>query len=860
MTSSFATFATNHARLVSSMQLLNAQLSQQKELSSHMTRISKDIVSEMRLLSLVRSKLIHAKSLTADKLIESQALKGLRISSLEYCPGALTSNMVNQYGFFVEFLRRNPDVFAELLFSFAVNNPKKLGRLAYSCLLTVCQQGWCREEDITIVKTLNHIIDIQFGSNRATSVQSSGVFIQPYQPRKLKLPCTSVDVAVNLFQPSIEFTTAYLFNGASMAYLQSSLAPIIVKIQSLSSLYNVRSEFDTVLKNEEEYTLGLLEYWTEIVKFAKMVLSSLITCMDLLPPGVFELFKHLRSKDIDTYFFFFESFINRALDNPAVLGLLPWNPSHADWNPSHDIADVFRTSRPHNLASKSFLSLSRFLVIVPEFKDINVDVVLQALVERDGTHSPFMISEADLLATSPSFPKELLVTVKDLFLLHSACYGDHRVVSEKMSNIIKSLGEKPDLTKKMKDEHFRIVITRPAKKGTVISRAPSLFDGLADAANAKSQSDAYMERFCDVIAVMPASTAVGSSVGEVIERYQQISHLFVNAKSWAQAEAVLWYARKIIASEEELIGRMTGVIESRETRTLEATDRTASLKAQFEHMSSALDVARSIRENLQSHMSLRIAESFVRETMGEAFKDAFSIGHNFVTNVELFQKTTDAFMTKARSLVASRIPAENVSQICRVIFYKLTSHVTFTRYMNVRKNVDRGMAIKGDTSTEEVWKRSVIISKIIDTYRDRIIQELESDQPDTFVTKKQYLERASDLLGHIRGNSGISVILYYVLSCINVVQTTCNNCRELNFDGCLLWVLVTTRARHIFGISHFLQHFVLNRRSFLDTILDKDEISLLGVFPSAIMILLKLCNKYDKRVVTQWAFVTSDEF
>lgn len=859
MTSNFPAFAANHARLVSSMQLLSAQLSQQKELSNHMTRISKDIVSEMRLLSLVRSKLIHAKNLTAEKIIESQALKGLRISNLEYCPNALTSMMVNQYGFFVEFLRRNPDVFAELLFSFAINNPRKLGHLAYSCLLTVGQQGWCREEDMTIVKTLNSMIDIQFGSNRATSVQSSGVFIRPDQPRKLKLPCTSVDVAVNLFQPCIEFTTAYLFNGASMAYLQSSLAPIIIKIQSLSSLYNVRSEFDSVLKNDEgEYTLGLLEYWTEIVKFAKEVQNSLVACMDLLPPGVFALFKHLRAKDIDAYFFFFESFINRALDNPAVLGLVPWNPSHTDWNPSHDIADVFRTSRPHNLASKSFLSLSRFLVIVPEFKEINVDVVLQALVERDGTHSPFMISEEDLLATSPSFPKELLVTVKDLFLLHTACYCDHRIVNQRLDEILKGLGGKPDLSKPMKDEHFRIVITRPAKKQAIATRTPSLFN-MTDI-DAKAGDDAYMERLCDVIAVMPPATAVGSSVSEVIERYQQVSHLFVNAKSWAQADAALWYAGKIIESEEQLVERMAKVIDARETRTLAATDRTASLKAQFEHMSWALDVARSIRENLQSHMSLRIAEAFVRETMGEAFKDAFSIGHNFVTNVELFQKTTDSFMTKARSLCASRIPAENVSQICRVIFYKLTSHVTFTRYMNVRKNVDMVMAIKGDTSTEEVWKRSVIISNIIKTYRDRIIQDLEADQPATFVTKKRYLQRASDLLGHIRDNSGISVILYYVLECIHVVQTTCNNCRDLNFDGCLLWVLVTTKASHILGISHFLQHFVLNRRSFLDTILDKDAISLLGVFPSAIMILLKLCNKYDKRVVTQWAFVTSDEF
>jgi hypothetical protein len=39
---------------------------------------------------------------------------------------------------------------------------------------------------------------------------------------------------------------------------------------------------------------------------------------------------HLQIKKVDLYIVFFESFVNRTLDNPVVLGTLPWTPLHAD--------------------------------------------------------------------------------------------------------------------------------------------------------------------------------------------------------------------------------------------------------------------------------------------------------------------------------------------------------------------------------------------------------------------------------------------------------------------------------------------------------------------------------------------------
>jgi hypothetical protein len=45
----------------------------------------------------------------------------------------------------------------------------------------------------------------------------------------------------------------------------------------------------------------------------------------------------------------------------------------------------------------------------------------------------------------------------------------------------------------------------------------------------------------------------------------------------------------------------------------------------------------------------------------------------------------------------------------------------------------------------------------------------------------------------------------------------------------------------------------------IDTLFDRDEITALGLFPSAMIVLLNSCKKYDKRVVDRWAYVTGTQ-
>jgi hypothetical protein len=155
--------------------------------------------------------------------------------------------------------------------------------------------------------------------------------------------------------------------------------------------------------------------------------------------------------------------------------------------------------------------------------------------------------------------------------------------------------------------------------------------------------------------------------------------------------------------------------------------------------------------------------------------------------------------------------------------------VTFCRYLH---------------SDPVVWKHPVIISKIIETHAVQILSQLASVQFESFVSKRPYFDRACDMLGHIRQKSGLSVILCYILEVVHLVHTLCSQRRELNFDDCMLWVLVSAKVRHIFPINHHIQHFVLNRGQMRDTLFDRDEITLLGVFPSAMMLMLYPCKKY----------------
>ena len=823
-------FCDCHERLITMDRIIRTQFSSQREITTDVIKFSKDEINELRLLSLVRSKLIRSKIRTPDTIVNSQTFQNLRFCSLEYCPNFIDSNKLNHYTFLAQSMRKSPELFANVLFDYSIKHPEKIHRLAYSLFLSLFQQGWSYEEDHLLFETLSYMADIQFGKKQVC-------VIDPPPPRKLKYPLVHPESATASYQPFITFSTAYLFNGASFAYLQTALTPIITKLHSLSHLYDLRANFN-IQGFQSLSILAPIQYWKEIVFYAQEVLNSLSNCLQLLPPSFFAFFATLKEKNADLALIFFESFINRALDNPAVLGLLPWHPSHGDWNPSKDIANVFRTKFLRSLATKTLVVQQKILVIIDEYKKIDIDSFLNQITQP--INSSYMISEQELLETNPSFPKELLITGSDCLLLHKAVSECHKVPDD----VAKTLGLLGNYGEKTADhnQHFRMVITRSKNPGLVVpnktARSLSLFGSNQSTTN-ESENDPYAEQLCNIISELPTLPETGAkSINEYISIARHIAPFFLQPSVHVQAEAVLWYANSIVHQEEELVSRIMKVVENREKQGVTASDRTSSLRTQRQRILSSLSIIKSMRENLQSNFNLELADILVATTMNQNFKDAMVHCHEFVNDGDVFKKNVINIKTSAAEILTRmKLNDKMINQVCRLLFFKLTDHITFRRYMQ---------------SDTVVWKRSVIVSKILETRRNEMLEFAESGQPDTFFIKQSYFQRAADLLGHIRNNSGMSVIIYYVLEMENTLQTVCSTTKDLKFEGCLLWVLIKTNAKHIYMISKFIQHFIL-QGGFLDRFFLRDEISMLAMFSSSVLILLHACNQYDKRVTDDWA-------
>ena len=118
-------------------------------------------------------------------------------------------------------------------------------------------------------------------------------------------------------------------------------------------------------------------------------------------------------------------------------------------------------------------------------------------------------------------------------------------------------------------------------------------------------------------------------------------------------------------------------------------------------------------------------------------------------------------------------------------------------------------------------------------------------------SRLHYLERAADMLGHIRQNSGVSIILFYTLEVSNIIRTLCDNCELLDYNSCLLWVLASTQTRHIYLVGKFIQHFLLNEYV-IRNLFSKKEVNLITIFPDGVKLLVDECAKFDKRINESW--------
>ena len=829
------------SRLYTVEELLASQHSKQEQLTLEMLTFANDVICELRLLSLVRSTIIDSE-LTVDvyPFIKSQTMQGLTFSALEYCPTFFESNLLNHYMTFISLIRTKPEILSKALYHMSIKNPEKIYSLAYSVFLTLFQQCWCVEEDTLLYQTLCEFADYQFSLKQ----QQTNKNIQ-YQPNpNFSRPLTTPESILASLYPFSTFVTAYLFNGASFAYLQCALSQIVSILHSSSSLRGLHNHFTQT----DDGTLAPFEYWTFIVHHAVECFNSLVKCMELLPIGVAHLFKHIRNHPLggdDTcILLFFESFVNRALDRPAVLGLVPWHPDSSEWSPSKDISYVFRAKYNEKLPSRFFDPLHKILELIPEFKnEMKFDQFLDALTNVDTPHT-ILMSETELLSTNPLFPKELVITGKDICLLHEAALTipkEYRT-DEAFERALTRLGAVPQINE-LAEEHFRIVLQRQKEitKAAKLLRPKSLFD--ISTASTVKMKDPFAEYFCDVIAQMPNFSDFTNflnpdSATTFLTQMEILAPHFINKDNLLQTDAVLYYAIHSTSSINELLPRLDVVADFRHTSAMEAADKTSSLNTQHQRMSEACTIVKAMRENVQSHLLYIIANTLVHDKISKEFQIVMSKSYGFITDFDSFNNSSIHIMELAAQLSTNLgMNPTHVAQIARILFFNMTEYVTCKRFL---------------VSDETTWKRSVIITNIVKKHKTTLVDNLLKTWHAEFDLRKKYLERAADLLGHIRPTSGISVILYYVDEFVSTIKQLTKECaRTLSLDSCILWVMLNTNAYQLYGVGKFISHFLLGN-SFVDTLLTSKEIQHLGVFSSAICMLLRACEPYDKRIDSNW--------
>ena len=830
--------------IFASEELLTAQYAQQERITNQMLSYASELRCELRLISMIRSRIIRNKASSVQSIINSQALRGLSFSALEYCPSFFDSNLLNHYMSFIGFLRANTDVLAKCLYHYAVYHPEKVPEAGYSAFLTLFQQGWCVEEDVLIYQTLQQLVDYQ--------AEKGSVSLLPRDDgasdKVLRIPRANTLWILKDIEPLASFVTAYLFNGACFAYLQSALANVMTNLYALSNLKNLRNTFTL---HTPTNCLAPFEYWSVICQHAVDCFKSLLACIELLPVGVSEVFRVIRATpdgEKHCVLLFFESFVNRALDNTVMIGLLPWHPGHAEWSPAKDIASVFRC-KYHEYIDCAPDPLAKVLSTITHFEELNFNVFFDALTApRVNT---VLISECELLNTNPNFPKELVITGKDLCLLHAMAKSlpENTVDNKRFNSIIARLGEVPP-KKASASEHFRIVLQRHKEVTTAakLMRKQSLFEeSISDCVNDLSQrKDHFAEFFCDVLALLPSfddfiSTVHPPSLTSFFETLRMLTPIFLDEGQQSQTAAVLYYATHSLTDDnrDSMFQRITDAASLRSKRALVAADRTASLRSQHQRIFSQVEVVKSMRENFQAHLLLEIANTWIMDDISSEFCVAMSkCGDQTkgMSNIgQAAQEISALVANRAQSLLLSPL---QVSQIVRLVFFRMMSPVTVKDFMMESK--DKCM-----------WKRSVIISDIIERHKGEMVSSISKENSEGFEMVKKYLETASGVFGHISPASGLAAAMFYTVETMCLLDTLRANVKGIKFDPCVLWVLITTKCKHVFGVGKFIQQFLFSCSS-VNTLLTAKELQFLSVFCSATQMLCKECSGFDKRVENFW--------
>ena len=814
-------------------ELLVSQSSKQEHFSSELIKFIAKLICELRLLSLVRHRMITNRWF---KL--AQCLQELQFSQMEYCPDYIDPSVLNNYMNLLSHLRSQPKDLANCIYFYSIENPQKIMKFAYSTFLCIFQQGWCQEEDRNLYKTLKELARIQ---------DIHQIILNKIdKPNCLKSPLSSPNHVLSRLEPLASFVSAYLFNGASFSYLQTSFSKMISNLNSLSNLRDFRCSFRC---KDGADNIASFQYWKIICENALAFLNSLKSCIELMPTCFCKLFNFIRKTEDGEdkcILLFFEGFINRALDSPSVLGINSWKPELFEWSPTHDIADVFRTKYLSLVSSKYYKSLSNILSSIPEYEQIDILGFIDSLTNTEIKHN--FISEAELVSINPNFPKEITITGIDLRYLHKAIlFVPKNYVSEKLAKMISVIGDGPKKDEKAY-EHFKIVIQRQKKvtdaaKSMSNSRSSSLFtsDNFVKEYT-MTKKDSYYEFFCDAISILPSFSSIISnmkfkSTKSFLKHIKLLVKLFVPEDDQIQCNTVLYYAITHENDFHEILMNVQKISNYRNQQIMEFADKNSSLVAQHQRISDSLMHVKTMRSNIQCHILFTISRMIIHTYINQEFTRTMSNSVEFLKDNNSYIQASGNIRNMTNiSKKYYVLTSEQEFKISQIFFFHITNHITLRKYLDCN---------------QDVWKKSVIIYKTTEDNFQDILNVLQSKIQSQFYLVEKHLIRAKEILRYIKQNSGLSLSIYYITEVVTLATELKNETNIKEFSPLFLWILVSAKLKHLFLLYKFIDKMIL-KNDYLNSLVLPNEITCLTVFCSGVFELLDILRNYNKRIVSSW--------
>ena len=290
---------------------------------------------------------------------------------------------------------------------------------------------------------------------------------------------------------------------------------------------------------------------------------------------------------------------------------------------------------------------------------------------------------------------------------------------------------------------------------------------------------------------------------------------------------------------------MDKIAKKREKTKILFTEQISNLADQLNLIKNALENISTTYNNVHTHLLTRLCDSLIEEDFFELFQKMMMQANQFLLDFSLYSKAIQSFLKESSDFLDSyKLPEEKKYFINRILFTRLSSHITFGRYCSTVLQ----------TQNQNIRKKSYIVVNLIEAKSKIILDSNPIFQTPVFVSFQKYLVQAKCLLDRINCHSSISEVLYFLIESLTIIQKLLKLSKnKLQFDDCIVWILLNSKQRQHILISTFILQYAI-KGNYLKYILLPKEVELISLDPSAVLILLEILSKYDPQI-KEWSYL-----